>query len=176
MEDRLLLWRFKQGSAEALKRIYIKYSRDMFTLATAMVRQSSTAEDIVHDVIVKFAQSGRTIKINGNLKSFLMTSVANRARDIMRRHARNDAMLCTKANEFKELAQVTFKDERLDQLTQSLGQLPYEQQEVILLHVRGGLRFKDIALCQGVTNDTVRSRYRYGLQKLRSLMENEVSK
>ena len=55
-----------------------------------------------------------------------------------------------------------------------MDQLPYEQQEVILLHIRGGLTFKVIAGHQGVSINTVQGRYRYGLDRLRSIMNGKV--
>ncbi len=79
MEDRLLLWRMRFGSADALRRIYEKYSREMYSLAAALVRDKAGAEDIVHDVFVSFAQLSQNGHIS-NLKSYLMTAAANRAR------------------------------------------------------------------------------------------------
>ena len=55
VEDKILIWRFKRGSREALQRIYEKYVVYLVTLATALSNDVSTAEDIVHDVFVSFA-------------------------------------------------------------------------------------------------------------------------
>jgi RNA polymerase sigma-70 factor (ECF subfamily) len=167
MEDRLLIWRFKRGSSDALRRIYTKYSGAMFTLAAGLVREKNTAEDIVHDVFVKFAQSGARIKMTGNLKSLLMTSAANKARDFLRERTRHGETLAARMYEFENGDAVRASDERLEEVAEKMGELPYEQREVILLHLHGGLKFKAIAEGQGVSIDTVRSRYRYGIEKLR---------
>ena len=66
--------------------------------------------------------------------------------------------------------------EELRQLTRSLGQLPYEQREVIILHLYSGMKFKAIAKSQCVSINTIQGRYRYGLDKLRSLLNGEVKK
>jgi DNA-directed RNA polymerase specialized sigma24 family protein len=42
------------------------------------------AEDIVHDVFVKFAESADRIKLTGSLKNYLVTSVVNRVRNYLR--------------------------------------------------------------------------------------------
>ena len=55
----------------------------------------------------------------------------------------------------------------------ALAELPYEQREVIVLHLHGELRFREIARYQGVSTNTVQSRYRYGLDKLRTLLKQE---
>lgn len=93
LEDRLLSWRFKHGSQDALARIYEKYLRYLLTLATALLGDLSSAEDVVHDFFVWFAQSGDRLRLDGTLKGYLATCVANRARDVMRQRSRQSAAL-----------------------------------------------------------------------------------
>jgi DNA-directed RNA polymerase specialized sigma24 family protein len=52
--------------------------------------------------------------------------------------------------------------------------LPYEQREVVGLHIHGRMTFKQIAAAQQVSIKTVQSRYRYALDKLRALLDGEV--
>ncbi len=84
IEDRLLIWKFKHGSKDALRRIYEKYSGFLLTLATALLNDANKAEDVVHDFFVSFAQSGEKLRLNGSFKWYLATCVMNRARDKMR--------------------------------------------------------------------------------------------
>ena len=63
--------------------------------------------------------------------------------------------------------------EQLQQLTSALDQLPFEQREVLMLHMYGGLPLRAIARTNGHSANTVMSRYRYGLGKLRSLLNGE---
>ena len=55
LEDRLLIWRFRRGSSDALRRIYEKYADQLLALATALYGSISDGEDVVHDVFVTFA-------------------------------------------------------------------------------------------------------------------------
>jgi len=64
--------------------------------------------------------------------------------------------------------------EQLRQLNDALDQLPEQQREVIILHLQGGMKFKAIAELQGVSINTVQSRCRYGLDKLRSILDSEA--
>jgi RNA polymerase sigma-70 factor (ECF subfamily) len=66
--------------------------------------------------------------------------------------------------------------EELRQLIRALEQLPYEQREVLILHVHGGMKFRTIARQQGVSINTTQGRYRYALDKLRSMLDGEVKK
>ena len=81
LEDKLLILRFKHGSSDALRRIYEKYRIYLLRLATALLYDAGVAEDVVHDVFLRFAQSGDEIRLKGSLKSYLRTCVVNSARN-----------------------------------------------------------------------------------------------
>jgi RNA polymerase sigma-70 factor (ECF subfamily) len=66
--------------------------------------------------------------------------------------------------------------EELDRLNNAMAQVPYPQREAVVLHVQGGMKFRAIAKTQNVSVNTAQSRYRYGLDKLRSLLNSEVEK
>ena len=179
VEDKILIWRFKRGSSDALQRIYEKYVVYLVTLATALLNDVSTAEDIVHDVFVSLAQSAERLQLEGNLKAYLAICVVNRVRDRIRARRRQPAPL-DEANSIcstdrgPELSAVC--SEELQQLSRAMAKLPYEQKEVIMLHLHGGMMFKQIAKSQRVSINTVHSRYRYALDKLRSLLNSEMIK
>lgn len=177
LEDRLLLRRFKNGSSEALCRIYEKYEDYLLTIAAALVADVNAAEDVVHDVFCSFIESREKIRLSGNLKSFLRTCVANRARDRMRSaKIRNVGLETTDppATDADPSLLVIF-DEESRELVNALAELPYEQREVLILHTRAGMKFRRIAAMLGISINTAKSRYRYGLEKLRSILNSEVN-
>ena len=57
-----------------------------------------------------------------------------------------------------------------------LGRLPFEQREIIVLHLHQQMRFREIAEALGISINTAQSRYRYGLEKLRSILNSTVTK
>jgi RNA polymerase sigma-70 factor (ECF subfamily) len=179
IEDRLLLIRFKRGDPDALRRIYEKYEVYLLTVATALLNDIGSAEDVLHDSFVAFAESAHKIKLEGNLRSFLATCVANRCRDLMRKKGRDyesidkaDSLTCEAKG--PELAAVC--TEQLERVARAIAVLSYEQREVVVLHLTGDMIFKKIADLQNVSVNTVQSRYRYGIDKLRSILNGEISK
>ncbi|MHC4544806.1 MAG: sigma factor-like helix-turn-helix DNA-binding protein [Planctomycetota bacterium] len=68
------------------------------------------------------------------------------------------------------------RNARGQQLSNALAQLPYSQREAITLHLQAGMKFREIAEFQDVPTKTAQSRYRCGLDKLRSLLNSEVTK
>ena len=180
MEDKLLILEFKRGSAEALGRIYGKYKNHLLKISTALINDKSAAEDVVHDVIIMLAQSAQSIKVTGNLKSFLTTCVANRARNVNNRRRLRAAHSLDQAESVISRSprpeQWIVHNEQLDCLNNALCRLPYEQREVITLHLHGAMKFKQIAKLQQTSINTVQSRYRYGIDKLKSLLDCEAKK
>ncbi|RKY11638.1 MAG: hypothetical protein DRP65_03665 [Planctomycetota bacterium] len=177
IEDKLLILRFKHGSQRALARIYEKYEGYLLTLATALLNDVNSAEDIVHDFFVSFAQSADSLRLEGSLKGYLATCVANRTRDTIRKRRRQpdalDESIQIRSN-VKGPQSIAMCNEGLQLLSGAIAQLPYEQREVIILHLRGGMKFKAIAQSLNVSINTAQSRYRYGLDKLRTLLDGEV--
>ena len=179
IEDRLLLYRFRRGDPDALRRIYEKYEVYLLTVATALLNDIGSAEDILHDSFVAFAESAHKIRLEGNLRNFLATCVANRCRDLMRKRNRNYESL-EKADSFtceaKSPELVAVCNEQFERIANVIAVLPYEQREVVVLHLTAGMMFKKIAVLQNVGINTVQSRYRYGIDKLRSILDGEVTK
>lgn len=179
LEDRLLIWKFKGGSDEALNRIYRKYGDYLLALAAALLQDINMAEDVVHDVFCKFIESREKFKLDGSLKSYLATCVVNLARDKLRARKlknRNLDEAMETAWDTNEPEHDAIFGEEARELNRAMAQLAYEQREVILLHLRGGMKFREIAGLQGISINTIKSRYRYGLEKLRIFLSNQEKK
>ena len=178
IEDKLLILRIKHGSSDALGRIYNKYKDFLLRLAFAMLNDRDTAEDIVHDCFVSIAQSTERLRISGNFKSYLATCVVNRVRNANKAGLRREVIAQDKSgtamSNLTRPQQWIIASERLRLLNNAMAQLPYQQREVVILHAQGEMKFKAIAELQGVSINTVQSRYRYGLDKLRSILNSEV--
>ena len=179
LEDKLLVLKCKHGNTEAMCRIYEKYKDNLLTLAKGLLGEQATAEDVVHDVFVSFARLARQFQLKGSLRAYLATCVSNLARDKIRAKKRraqvldsmNSVALCP-----DNPAQSVIESEELTLLRQALSKIPYEQRETIMLHLKGGMKFREIAKLQGISLGTTHGRYRYGLDKLRSLLNSEVDK
>jgi len=173
LEDKLLIWKFKCGDSEALCRIYRKYGDYLLALAAALLQDVNTAEDVVHDVFCKFIESREKFKLAGSLKSFLGTCVVNLARDKLRARRLQpcglDDAAATALDTNGPQHHAVFGEEARN-LNRAIAQLAHEQREVIMLHLRGGMKFREIAGLQGISINTAKSRYRYGLEKLRTLL------
>lgn len=179
LEDRQLVKDLKCGDVEALRKIYQKYGDSLLTLAKILLGNIEAAEDILHDVFVSFVEGIGDFELTGSLKGYLSVCVTNRAidrfRDKNRKHIDLDLFepvsLETPGPEGTIAA-----DERAGQINLALGRLPFEQREAIVLHLHGGMKFKEIGRLRHTSINTIQGRYRYGIKKLRSILRNEVIK
>jgi len=180
VEDRLLVWRLNRGDATALACVYEKYRDDLLRLAASMLSDTAEAEDIVQDVFVKFAGSARTFRLTGSLKGFLATCVANAARNRIKAVSRRKTTALDEAaglaSDAKGPERWMICSDEFERVSGALAQLPFDQREVVTMHLYGQMPFKEVAKWQKASIKTVQSRYRYALDKLRVLLNSEVTK
>jgi RNA polymerase sigma factor (sigma-70 family) len=174
LNDRILIWQFNRRRGEAAHRIYERYKHDLVTLAASLLTDLSLAEDVVHDVFIGFLGSAGRFRLTGSLKGYLCTCVANAARnrnkaEWRRRHESLDSVNPRASEGGSPDARVGLNEEFL-RVARALDQLPYEQREALALRVYGGLTFPAVAAQQGVSVSTAQGRFRYALDKMRSLM------
>jgi RNA polymerase sigma factor (sigma-70 family) len=179
LDDKRLIWELKQGNKEALRRIYMEYKDNLLTIAISMLHDTYAAEDVLHDVFVSFAGGIGNFQIRGSLKNYLTASVVNRVRDMYRKKKHFEV-------ELEEAGQIAVDSdgperaielgEQAKRLTDALALLPMEQRETIVLHLNGGMKFKEISQLQKIPLSTVQGRYRYGLDKLRTILKESANK
>ena len=178
LEDKLLIWKIRSGDKAALASVYEKYKNTLLKIASGLLNKNGVAEDVVHDVFVFLAKSHKSLKPEGNLKGFLAVCVANRARNVNKSGRRLESVNLDEAEiilaDSHKPESWIIRDEEFEKLNNALAELPYHQRETIILHLHGDMKFKAIAKLQDVSINTVQSRYRYGIEKLRSLLNGEV--
>ncbi len=146
----------------------------MLKVAAALLNDRNGVEDVLHDVFVSFAQAVGNFESRGSLKGYLSICIANRARDKNRAAQRKRTVGLDGAGPIRSDSSgpvhLAVRGELSEQLGSAMAQLPYEQREIIILHLQSRARFRQIAKSKGVSANTIRSRYRYGLNKLRSML------
>jgi RNA polymerase sigma factor (sigma-70 family) len=179
LDDKHLIWELKQGNKEALRKIYLEYKDTLLTIAVSLLHDSYAAEDVLHDVFVSFAAGVGKLELRVSLRSYLISSIVNRVRDRFRKKKHHTVEL-EKAGQIgtdsDNPVQSVIFDEYSQLLTDALYRIPLEQRETIVMHLRGGMKFKEIAEVQRIPINTVQGRYRYGLDKLRTILSGEMKK
>lgn len=192
MQDKLLVLRCRRGSRAALTRVYEKYKADLLLLAMSLLHDKTAAEDVLHDVFLSFVRHLDGFRLTGSLKGYLLTCVANQARNWnkaervrgrLRVNVTNPDRAIVKTGglgdathgDAEEPLETLVCNEQLEILSGALAELPFEQREILMLHLHGQMTFRAIAKVRQISANTAKSRYRYGIDRLRSILNGEVS-
>ena len=173
MKDRRLVHRLSLADPDALHQIFNRYKDDLLTVAMALLANRDAAEDCVHDVFVHFAGAPADMRANRNLRGYLMRCVANRAKNLIRRQQLQtvhpvDEQDYDGKQDCPE-SRLIVSEESM-RIFEAIVRLPAEQREIVTLHIHGQMKFREIAEQLDLSINTVQSRYRYGIQKLRTLL------
>jgi len=134
------------------------------------------AEDVVQDVIIRAYGMRSELKTVGNPAAYLFRMVSNAAFDqLRRRNTRENAaarIFQFSNHDLSEPREVEMiREEELKRAKAMLDQLPAEQAEVIRFRFAEDLTFNEIAGIVKAPLTTVKSRFAYGMIKLRSMMK-----
>jgi len=160
--------RLSEGDVDVIAPLYDHYAASLYRVLTAILGVGSDAEDALQEVFVGLAQ-GRTKRIQ-NLRAYLFTAARNEARTLLRRRGRECAW-----ESADHLVQPTAAAET-GEIQCLLQRLPVEQREVIAMKIYEEMTFAEIAKAVKASPNTVASRYRYGIERLRSWLQEESSR
>jgi len=136
------------------------------------------AEDVVQDVFVRAYADRSRHKGVTNVNAYLFRMASNLCTDCQRKRKRRSPLLgeaevmhvpTTDRDGSEEAAAA----EELQRIETLLGKIPSGQAEVVRLRVLDGLGLREIAQVLGRPIGTIKSRLRYGLEKLREIVLHE---
>lgn len=147
-------------------RLYDQYGASLYRYALMLLADRTAAEDAVHQVFVSFiALIARDAHAIDNAEHYLRRAVRNECYSALRRSPRNDGEVA-----LHSVAGVDDRPEERIALERALAALPPEQREVVHLKMYVGMTFQEIATQTGESINTIASRYRYALDKLKALL------
>ena len=143
------------------------------------------AEDILQDVFYRLVEANRLLMPIEHITGWLFRVARNRVTDLFRKKEPENFSDIAMADENGEDLQfedflpspdagpeaVYARNLLLEELSQSLGELPKEQREVFIAHELEGRSFKELAAESGVSVNTLLSRKRYAVLHLRERLQ-----
>jgi RNA polymerase sigma-70 factor (ECF subfamily) len=149
-------------------RLYDLFGASLFRYALMILADRAAAEDVIQQVFA--ALVGRADRIIDDPERYLRRAVRNGCYSALRqrtaatrRAAPGDEGLI---EALPNAVPAVSDDEKMG-LNAAIRQLPPDQREVLHLHAFEGRTFREIAEATGEPLNTVASRYRYALDKLR---------
>jgi len=173
-EDLMLMYR--DGDASAFEILYHRHKGRIYRFILRSCGNTGTAEELFQDVWLKLIQARERYEVSARFTTYLYRIANNHVIDYFRKTksgwgiggGEDAGQLPAPARDQPEQRVQLGQQVRL--LLDAIAGLPAEQQQVFLLKEEAGMSIPEIAETLGVNGETVKSRLRYAVKKLRTMM------
>lgn len=168
--DDQLIHRVAQGDMEAFHTLYDSTKKSIYGFALSITKNTYDAEDVLQETFLKVYAAAGDYTGQGKPMAWMFTITRNLALSRLRERGRTAAL--EDAPEAVELSSVQDVEQRL-LLQQLLSLLTEEEREIVVLHVAGGLRHREIGEMLGLPLSTVLSKYHRAIKRLAQTAKEE---
>jgi RNA polymerase sigma factor (sigma-70 family) len=171
--DEQLMQRYAKGEAKAFDELYTRHRGPLYRYFIRQVNNPATANDLYQGAWEKIIQGRQKYRPTAPFTAWMYSLAHNHLVDYYRRLRPGDPLETDDLSDNQPgPVQGVIEGEQNDQLRSGINALPEEQKNTLLLKLETGLKMEDIARVTGVSRETVKSRLRYAVNKLkRSLVE-----
>ncbi len=180
--DEDLMVRYQRGEVRGFEILLGRHRKAVFNFILRYVGDKETAEDLLQETFMRVIKGADAYKRQAKFTTWLYTIARNLCVDQTRRrkhrkHASLDAPMAADDDSGTLLDVIPSNEMASDRksvnkqlyqrLQGAIGALSEDQREVFLMREFLDMPFKQIADVVGVPENTVKSRMRYALEKLR---------
>ena len=187
--DEALMARYQKGDVRAFEVLLARHRRPVFNFILRFVRDPALAEDLLQECFLRVIKGVDAYEKQAKFTTWLYTIARNLCVDNSRRQKHRKAysldapmdagdgkdgatMLDVVADKGPAVDRQVISHELHGRLYEAINKLSEEQREVFLMREFLDMPFKDIAEVVGCPENTVKSRMRYALEKLRQELED----
>ncbi len=161
-----------------LARLYDAHAAAMFGYLLGLLTDEADVRDVLQDVFHRLAARPDSLREVRDERAYLLRLAHHAGIDLCRGQARRrqrDHLAAIENGDDETIGlfpRATDPDEAAfrGQLAEALADLPVEQSAVVQLKLWEGFTFERIAETLGIPLNTAASRYRYGIDKLRTVL------
>jgi RNA polymerase sigma-70 factor, ECF subfamily len=182
--DDELIVRANRGNRPALEELFRRYREPAYRVAYRLLGNTEDALDAVQDGFIKALTHLRGFEHRCSFKTWLLRVVSNASLDFGRQRRRRDqlaAIVTERAGpdygttpEHTDPEREAEGSDLREAVSAALMTLPESQRRTFVLHVDGGLSYREVAEAMGISIGTVMSRLFYARQKLKGLLAARV--
>jgi RNA polymerase sigma-70 factor (ECF subfamily) len=182
--DDHLVARAARGNHLALEELFARYRDPAYRVSYRLLGNAEDALDAVQDGFIKALTNLPRFEGRCSFKTWLLRVVSNAALDLGRQRRRRDELSAAVTERVVLDGGAT--PDHLDPgreaeeadlrraLAEALRELPEAQRRTFVLHVDGGLTYREVAEAMGISIGTVMSRLFYARQKLKGMLAARV--
>ncbi len=172
--DATLMQQLLRRDVSAFEELYERHSRIVYSLVLRILRQGSTAEEVVQDVFLQLWRNSARYDVSRPFVPWLLTLARNRALDHLRLKSERQRRREEQTEEFPQIAcaapeyeKALDEGRRAERVRALIGALPSAQKKAIELAYFEGLSHSEIAASLNEPLGTVKSWIRNGLMRLK---------
>ena len=162
--------RCREGDRDAFEEVVNRYGLQVLRTARLIVRDEAVAEDVCQETFLKAWRRIRTLR-DEEAGPWLNRIATNESISACRRRSRFQ-VLAERFGRFGGVKREVSTEARLD-LARALDQLAPDHRAAIVLHYYQDLSVEETASALGAPVDTVKSRLKTALRRLRALTGSE---
>lgn len=174
--DEALMLRYRDGEVAAFELLYARHRGGLYRYLLRQVGTPSLAEELYQDVWARIIQARQRYEPRAKFTTWAYRIAHNRLMDHFR--AARIPLADPDAQDLEDLpdespqAWETLDRERAaNAIASAVAQLPAAQRDAFLMQHEGGLSLDDIAQATGASRETVKSRLRYAMARLRERLQ-----
>jgi RNA polymerase sigma-70 factor (ECF subfamily) len=187
LTDEQLLAKHCRGEFDALELLIERYRDELYGFLTRFVNSRAAAEDLFQETFIQIHVAAATFDPERRFRPWLFTIAANKARDFLRKHRREQSAALSAPLDDDEgpsfvdlmeadlpLPPIELERRELEELVASvIARLPDHQREVLLLAYFQQFAYKEIARQLDVPLGTVKSRLHAAVAAFAKLWKDE---
>jgi len=187
LSDEALMLRYGGGDLAAFKELYQRHSHGLYRYIAWRSPRKEWVDEVMQDSWTSLHQARARYEAISSFRTYLYQIARNRLVDLMRQHQMVSASdlgqdedagavfdhLADASSEVESPEDVLDNKQRVAGLHEAIRALPSEQKEALVLQQFNGMSLEEIAQVAAVPVETIKSRLRYAMRKLRQhLVEN----
>lgn len=179
--DEALMLRYATGDAVAFEQLYTRHKGPVYRYMLKLCHNEAIAEELFQEVWMKLIKARENYVASAKFTTWLYKLAHNLFIDHYRKQniqIVTDSTIAPDTIESEQHAdnnpeQQLQLNQSIDQFNQVLESLPNEQREVFLLKEETDMNLQEIAEMTGINYESAKSRLRYAINKLRSVLREE---
>jgi RNA polymerase sigma-70 factor (ECF subfamily) len=181
--DEELIKKYLKGEEKSLEVLIKRYLKPIYSFSFSFVLNQQDAEDLTQEIFLKMWRNLKKFDRNKKLapyrtegsgsgfKSWLFTIAKNTCFDFLRKKKRS---LTLNIENLEIIADFTpspiemfEKEDLMEKLKREIEKLPFKMKQVMDLYYNSGLNFREISEILGEPVNTIKSRHRRAISRLK---------
>ncbi len=151
------------GDKSAFGTLYEIYSVDMYRFALSMCKNSFDAQDAVQETVLSVFKSIGGIKNPEKFKSYLFSALSNTCKKKL--------ATVSVQSEFVDTGYIDTEIEFSIPVREALSKIDDDSRQIVMLSVVGGFKSREIGEMLNIPANTVRTKQKRALNKMREELE-----